>query len=65
MSISFRLKLIRQRRPTEFFLDDFEYLLLIKLLGETLNSSQGLTTIALCRDLSALFHKAPKQHVGG
>ena len=47
---------IRQRRPTELLLDDLENLLLIELLGEALNSSQGLTTIALCRSLSASFH---------
>lgn len=32
---------------SEFFLDDFENLLLIELLGKTLDSSQSLTTIAL------------------
>ena len=47
---------IRQRRPTELLLDDLENLLLIELFGEALNSSQGLTTIALCRNLSASFH---------
>jgi len=31
----------------ELLLDDFENLLLIKLLGESLDSSQGLTSIAL------------------
>jgi len=32
---------------SELLLDDLEYLLLVELLGETLDSSQGLTTIAL------------------
>ena len=48
-----------QLRPTELFLDDLEYLLLIELLGKTLNSSQGFTTIALCRNLSASSHQSP------
>lgn len=34
-------------RRTELLLDDFQDLLLIKLLGEALDGSQGLTTIAL------------------
>ena len=34
-------------RPTKFFLDDFEDLLLIEFLRQTLDSGQGLTTIAL------------------
>ena len=46
----------RRRRPTELFLDDLENLLLIELLGKALNGSQSLTTIALCRNLSASFH---------
>lgn len=33
---------------TEFLLDDLEDLLLVKLLGKTLDRSQGLTSIALC-----------------
>lgn len=33
---------------TELLLDDLQNLLLVKLLGKTLNSSQSLTTIALC-----------------
>jgi len=33
--------------PTEFLLDDLEDLLLIKFLGETLDSRQSLTTISL------------------
>jgi len=32
---------------SEFLLDDLEDLLLIEFLGQTLNSRQGLTTIAL------------------
>jgi hypothetical protein len=32
---------------TEFLLDDLENLLLVKLLGETLNSGQSLTSITL------------------
>jgi hypothetical protein len=32
---------------TELLLDDLQDLLLVKLLGKTLNSSQSLTTIAL------------------
>ena len=31
---------------TELLLDDLQDLLLVKLLGKTLNSSQSLTTIA-------------------
>lgn len=38
----------RNPRPTELLLDDLQNLLLVKLLGKTLNSSQSLTTIALC-----------------
>ena len=34
--------------PTELLFDDLEDLLLIKLLGQSLNSGQGLTTIAFC-----------------
>ena len=37
----------RKEEPTEFLLDDLEDLLLIKFLGETLDSRQSLTTIAL------------------
>lgn len=33
---------------TEFLLDHFQNFLLIELLGKTLNSGQGLSTIALC-----------------
>ena len=33
---------------TKFFLNDFKYLLLVKLFRQSLDSSQGLTTIALC-----------------
>lgn len=33
---------------TELLLDDLEDLLLIELLGQSLNSGQGLTTIAFC-----------------
>lgn len=36
------------RERTELFLDDLEDLLLVEFLGETLDSRQGLTTIALC-----------------
>ena len=32
----------------EFLLDDLEDLLLVKLLGQALNGSQGLASIALC-----------------
>lgn len=32
---------------TELLLDDLQNLLLVKLLGKTLNSGQSLTTIAL------------------
>ena len=34
--------------PTELLLDDFENLLLVELLWQTLDSRQSLTTIALC-----------------
>ena len=34
--------------PTELLLDDLENLLLVELLWQALNSSQGFTTIALC-----------------
>lgn len=34
-------------RPTELLLDDLQNLLLVKLLGETLDSGQSLTTISL------------------
>jgi hypothetical protein len=34
--------------PTEFLLDDLEDLLLVEFLGQTLDSRQSLTTIALC-----------------
>jgi len=33
--------------PTELLLDDFENLLLVELLWQTLDSRQSLTTIAL------------------
>jgi hypothetical protein len=33
---------------TELLLDDLEDLLLVKLLGQSLNCSQSFTTIALC-----------------
>lgn len=33
---------------TELLLDDLQNLLLVKLLGETLNCSQSLTSITLC-----------------
>jgi hypothetical protein len=39
---------MRKEGPTELLLDDLEDLLLIKFLGETLDSRQSLTTIALC-----------------
>ena len=35
-------------KHTEFLLDDLEDLLLVEFLGQTLNSRQSLTTIALC-----------------
>lgn len=35
-------------RHTEFLLDDLENLLLVELLGQTLNSGQSLATIAFC-----------------
>lgn len=35
------------RRLTKLFLDDFEYLLLVKFFGESLDSRQSLTTITL------------------
>ena len=38
---------------SELLLDHFEDLLLVELLGETLDSSQGLATIALCAVMSA------------
>jgi hypothetical protein len=37
----------RKEDPTELLLDDLEDLLLIKFLGETLDSRQSLATIAL------------------
>ena len=40
---------------TELLLDHLKDLLLIKLLGETLDRGQGLTTIALCKDESAIY----------
>jgi hypothetical protein len=36
----------------ELLLDDLEDLLLVKLLGQTLDCSQGFTTIALCEAFS-------------
>lgn len=39
-------------RHTEFLLDDLENLLLVKLLGKTLNSGQSLATIAFCCETS-------------
>ena len=41
---------------TEFLLDDLEYLLLVKLLGQSLHGSQGLATIAFwrCRALASI-----------
>ncbi len=38
---------------TELLLDDLQNLLLVKLLGKTLNSGQSLTTIALYSTKSA------------
>jgi hypothetical protein len=38
----------RKEEPTELLLDDLEDFLLIKFLGQTLDSRQSLTTIALC-----------------
>jgi len=44
-----RLGLGRRRsKHTELLLDDLEDLLLIEFLGKALDSSQRLTTIALC-----------------
>jgi hypothetical protein len=42
--------------PTELLLDDLEDFLLVKLLGQTLNSRQSLTTIALCVLISILIY---------
>lgn len=39
----------RLQQHTELLLDDLQDLLLIELLGETLDSGQGLSTIALCK----------------
>lgn len=38
---------------TELLLDDLENLLLVKLLGKTLDSGQSLTTIAFCAGVSS------------
>ena len=35
-------------RHTELLLNDLQNLLLVKLLGETLDGSQGLSSISLC-----------------
>lgn len=37
---------------TELLLDDLKNLLLVKFLGETLNSGQSLTSITLCKHVS-------------
>jgi hypothetical protein len=42
-----RITPTRKEEPTELLLDDLEDLLLIKFLGETLDSRQSLATIAL------------------
>jgi hypothetical protein len=39
----------------ELFLDDLEDLLLVKLLGQTLDGSQGLATIALCCGMLEIY----------
>lgn len=43
----------------ELLLDHLEDLLLVELLGQSLNSGQGLTTIALCTLMSAAVPVAP------
>ena len=48
-SDTLRGAIIESCRRTELLLDDFEDLLLIKFLGKTLDSRQGLTTITLCK----------------
>lgn len=40
---------------TELLLDDLENLLLVKLLGQTLNSGQSLATIAFCCETSGQY----------
>ena len=52
---------IRQAGLTELLLDDLQNLLLVKLLGKTLNSGQSLTTIALCETQSVCI-SAPASH---
>ena len=42
---------------TKLLLDDLEDLLLIELLGQSLNSGQGLTTIAFC-SMGCISHGA-------
>lgn len=43
-----RRKANKRSRPTELLLNHLENFLLIELFGQSLHSSQGLTTIALC-----------------
>jgi hypothetical protein len=47
----------------ELLLDDFEDLLLVKLLGETLDCSQGLASIALC-NVSACVTQSRRLKLG-
>lgn len=47
---------VKRRELTELLLDDLEDLLLVKLLGQSLNCSQSFTTIALCgKRMSACY----------
>jgi hypothetical protein len=48
VSVSRHEDLHQGQRHTELLLDDLKNLLLVELLGQTLNSGQSLTTIALC-----------------
>ena len=52
------------RRLTELLLDDFEDLLLVKLLGKSLDRSQGLTTIALCSNEAVSHIFSRRQEAG-
>lgn len=46
---------ISREKLTELLLDDLEDLLLVKLLGQSLNCSQSFTTIALCGKLMLVY----------
>ena len=50
---------------TEFFLNDLEYLLLVKLLGQSLHGSQGLATIAFWRRRTLASIDSTRRHGSG